>query len=88
MGFYGNPDRSKRPESWAKLKSLKGTLLLPWLAIGDYNEITGLTKKEGGRARTRRQMENFTDAINHCGFREVAFTGSKYTWWSQRSDGT
>lgn len=31
-------------------------------------------------------MENFT--VNHCGFREVAFIGPKYTWWYQRLDGT
>ena len=74
-------------ESWAKLKSLKGTSLLPWLAIRDFNEITGLIKKEGRHARPRRQMENITDAINHCGFREVAFIGPKYTWWYQRSNG-
>ena len=70
-GFYGNPDTAKRLKSWAKLKSLKGMSSLPWLAIGDFNEITGLMEKEGGRARPRRQMENFIDAINYCGFREV-----------------
>ena len=86
--FYGNPDTAKRPESWAKLKSLKGTSSLPWLVIGDFNEITGLTKKEGGCARPKRQMENFIDAINYYGFREVEFRGLKYTWWYHRADGT
>lgn len=33
-------------------------------------------------------MENFTDAINHCGFREVGFIRLKFTWLYQRSDGT
>lgn len=42
MGFYGNPNTVKRLESWAKLKFLKGTSSLPWLAIGDFNEITSL----------------------------------------------
>ena len=45
-GFYGNPDTAKRPESWAKLKHLQGTSSLPWLAIGDFNEIISLTEKE------------------------------------------
>ena len=44
--FYGNPNTAKIPESWAKL--------LPWLAISDFNEITGLTEKEGGQASPRR----------------------------------
>ena len=52
---------------------------LPWLTIGDFNEIKSLTEKEGGQARPRRQMENFIDAINYCGFKEVALTRPKYT---------
>ena len=87
-GFYGNPDTTKRPESWAKLKHLQGTSSLPWLAIGDFNEIIGLTEKEGGRTRPRRQMENFINAINHCGFRDIGFIGLKYTWLYQKLDGT
>ncbi|KAK7838565.1 hypothetical protein CFP56_019489 [Quercus suber] len=48
IGFYGNLEIAKRPESWAKLKYLKGTLSLPWVAIGDFYEITGLSENEGG----------------------------------------
>ncbi|KAK9984587.1 hypothetical protein SO802_034112 [Lithocarpus litseifolius] len=87
-GFYGNPDTVKRPESWAKLKYLKGISSLSWLAIGDFNEITGLMEKERGRARPKRQMEIFTYAIHHCGFQEVDFIGPKFTWLYQQSDGT
>ena len=54
IGFYGNLETVKRPESWAKLKYLKGTLSLPWLAIGDFNEIIGLLEKEGGSMRPRK----------------------------------
>ena len=46
-GFYSNLDTRKRPESWSKLKHLKGTLILPWLTIGDFNELTSLSKNEG-----------------------------------------
>ena len=30
-GFYGEPNTSKRVESWQKMKHLYGTLDLPWL---------------------------------------------------------
>lgn len=59
--FYGNPDTTKRPESWAKLRHLKGTSTLPWLTIGDFNEITRALEKEGGSDRSRQQMMNFID---------------------------
>ena len=88
MGFYGNPDTTKRLESWAKLKFLKGMSSLPWLVIGDFNEITGLSEKEGGQTKSRRQMDIFNDAINHCGFQEVDFIGPRFTWLYQRANGT
>ena len=37
-GFYGNPETSKRKESWDKMKHLGTTSSLPWLVIGDFNE--------------------------------------------------
>ena len=33
-------------------------------------------------------MQNFIDAINYYGFKEVAFTRPKYTLWYQQPDGT
>ena len=54
MGFYGHPDTTKRHESWAKLKHLKRSSSLPWLVIGDFNEIMGLSEKEGESIRPRK----------------------------------
>ena len=63
MAFY---ETDRRPESWAKLKFLKISSSLPWLVIGDFNEIIGLSEKEGGRIRPNRQMELFLEVINFC----------------------
>ena len=38
-GFYGNPKTPKRMESWQLLNSLSSVSQLPWLVIGDFNEI-------------------------------------------------
>ena len=86
-GFYGNPDTAKRSESWAKLRHLKGTLTLSWLTIGDFNEITGASEKEGGSDRPRQQMKNFIDTINFCGFHDLGFNGPKFTWRYHQADG-
>lgn len=86
-GFYGNLDTAKRPESWVKLKHLKGTSALLWLTIGDLNEITGASEKEGGSDKPRQQMKNFIKAINYCGLQDLGFIGPKFTWIYQRVDG-
>ena len=87
MGFYGNLDTAKRPESWAKLRHLKGTSTLPWLTIGDFNEITGTSEKEGGSDKPRQQMKNFIDTINFCRLRDLGFNGLKFTWIYHQGDG-
>ena len=87
MDFYGNLEMAKRPEAWVKLKQLSTTSTLPWIVIGDFNEITGMSKKEGGSARPRQQMTNFVNTINYCGLRDIGFVGPKYTWWYVRRDG-
>ena len=87
-GFYGNPEITRRPESWAKLKHLKGVAALPWLVIGDFIELTSLSEKEGRGGRPQQQMYNFIDVINFCDLRDISFVGPKFTWIYQRADGT
>ena len=87
MGFYGHPDTAKRHESWSKLKHLKCTSSLPWLVIGDFNEIIGLLEKEGGSIRLRKQMVDFVSTIDHCGLCDLGFIGSKFTSLYQTTSG-
>ena len=85
--FYGNPETDRRSESWAKLKFLKNSSSLSWLVIGDFNEIIGLSEKEGGRIRPNRQMELFLEVINFCALRDLGLVGPKFTWLYQQRDG-
>ena len=86
MRFYGHLETGRRPKSWAKLKHLRTTSSLLWLIIGDFNELMGMSKKEGGSNRPRQQMENFVEAVNWCGLRDIGFIGPKFTWLYERSD--
>jgi hypothetical protein len=45
--FYGHPDWTKRHESWALLNHLRSFAPLPWLCVGDFNEITEQSEKMG-----------------------------------------
>ena len=49
--FYGHPKTSQRVESWRLLNSLRDSSHLPWLMIGDFNEIRCQAEKEGGASR-------------------------------------
>ena len=86
-GFYREPSTSKRPEPWLKLKYLNGMSNLPWLIIGDFNEITCVDEKEGGSCRPQQQLGNFMDTVNWCRLKDVGFVGPKFTRLYQRGDG-
>ena len=79
-GFYGQPDTNRREETWTLLESLKHSNNLPWLCLDDYNEIISQTEKSGGDLRPTRQMDRFCSVIHHCGFTDLGYTGSPYTW--------
>ena len=79
-GFYGHPETSKREETWTLHESLGQTNHLPWLCIGDFNEITSQFEKVGGCLRPTRQMDHFCTAIHHCNFIDLGYVGSPFTW--------
>ena len=50
-GFYGAPEVANREHSWSVLRHLSSQFNLPWVCIGDFNEITKLSEKLGGALR-------------------------------------
>ena len=79
--FYGEPDTRNRHESWAKLRRLKSKYTLSWLCVGDFNKITKIDEKFGGRFKPMSQMEAFRDVLDECEFKDLGFVGGKYTWY-------
>ena len=45
--IYGEPRWEHKNLTWEGLRSLHGSLSLPWLALGDFNEILFHHEKEG-----------------------------------------
>ena len=39
--------------------------VLPWLVIGDFNEIIGLSEKEGGSIHPKKQIDDFVSTIDY-----------------------
>nr|KYP70402.1 hypothetical protein KK1_009619 [Cajanus cajan] len=46
---YANPRVELRQQVWAHLRELGGRITLPWLVLGDFNEILLSTECHGGR---------------------------------------
>ena len=60
---------------------------MPWLCAGDFNEITRAHEKLGGRLRSSKQMEDFRDVLDECGFQDLGFNGNKFTWCNGHEEG-
>ncbi|XP_075661151.1 uncharacterized protein LOC142630978 [Castanea sativa] len=86
-GFYGESETTNHHLSWSYLRRLKNRNAIPWLCSGDFNEITRSHEKLGGRNRPARQMEDFRDVLDECGFRDLGFVGGKFTWCNGHPDG-
>ena len=78
--FYGHPETRKREESWKLMERLSHRSNLPWVCMGDFNEIMHAKEKEGGGVRPVRQMRAFCEAINKCQLRDLGYVGSDFTW--------
>lgn len=79
-GFYGNPDERCRAASWDLLRQLNHGQVIPWVVLGDFNEITSSFEKKGGRLRSDRQMRDFRRALEDCNLNDLIFVGRWFTW--------
>ena len=54
--------------------------------MGDFNEIIRQDEKSRGALRSHTQMQQFKDVIDECGFIDLGFEGSKFTWSKRFTD--
>ncbi|XP_024171719.1 uncharacterized protein LOC112177688 [Rosa chinensis] len=79
-GFYGHPTTSERHRTWTLLRELSTQSALPWIVVGDFNEVLHVAEKAGGCVRREGQMQQFRDALAFCDLFDLGFSGSAFTW--------
>jgi hypothetical protein len=75
-------------ESWSLLSLLKNFALIPWLCVGDFNEITHQVKKLGACRCRESQMEDFRNALDDCHLGDMGFTSLRFIWSNKCHDRT
>jgi hypothetical protein len=71
-GFYGEPKRAQRKDSWWLLLFLRNENDLPRLFLGDFNETLHSHEQIGGNER------------HECRFSDLGYSGLPYTWDNRR----
>ncbi|XP_071680095.1 uncharacterized protein [Lolium perenne] len=79
-GMYGEPKWENKYLTWDYLRNLHAQCNMPWLVLGDLNEILYPFEKEGGNPRPLHFMQAFRDALVDCDLSDLGYVGDKFTW--------
>lgn len=72
-GFYGAPERNRRHETWNLLKNLAPRSPLPWVVMGDFNDVLNSDEKRGDQPQPNWLIEGFKEAIEGSDLRDFEF---------------
>ncbi|KAH7848430.1 hypothetical protein Vadar_002675 [Vaccinium darrowii] len=81
---YGCPTKAGKEQVWEDIKEIGRFERLPWLCMGDFNEILSCTDKLGGKSCNQQRIALFHDMLNSCGLVDLEFKGPKFTWRNNR----
>lgn len=63
---YGEAQAQDRYKTWDTLKGMASVSPLPWMCIGDFNEVLRQEEHVGIAQRFNTQMQGFRDTIDVC----------------------
>ena len=78
--FYGEANRGLCYKTCDTMKRLRGESTLPWLCIGDFNEILRQEEQMGPNPHDSAQMGGFREAVDVCGLADLGYKGLDWTW--------
>lgn len=77
-----------RTDLWNYLVSLSSLITLPWIILGDFNQVSNVSEKKGGRPPNSQGMQQFNYMIFECALPDMGFVGPRFTWSNMREGPT
>ena len=77
--IYGEPSWDNKDRTYRLLRDLHAQSSLPWVAIGDFNEILRTEEQFGPNERDSAQMEAFREAADVCALADLGYRGLDWT---------
>ncbi|XP_023926428.1 uncharacterized protein LOC112037832 [Quercus suber] len=78
--IYASPRLAEWGILWSNIEKVGQLHNLPWLMIGDFNEILGGEDKFGRNQINLNKALEFKECLDSCNFVDLGFAGPKYTW--------
>lgn len=79
-GIYGQLKTELKEETWWLLHTLHLQEKLPWVCMGDFNEILYSFEKQGGAPKAQVYKDRFRNALSFCNLNDLGFDGDIFTW--------
>jgi hypothetical protein len=77
--IYASPTYTARIELWTHLQNLRNNIFIPWLMIGDFNEVKSIVEVSGCSFNYSR-ANIFRDMSTHCNMMDLDTEGGIFTW--------
>jgi hypothetical protein len=89
-GIYGEARTNLKHKTWEVMEDLRlqQSLGIPWLCVGDFNEILFHHEKEGGVPRAQACLDRFKLALEKCELHDLGFFGDVFTWRNKQMKGS
>ncbi|KAH7853775.1 hypothetical protein Vadar_006420 [Vaccinium darrowii] len=81
---YGCPVRSGRSKIWEEITRIAKSECLPWMCMGDFNQVLGIADKMGGVCPSQTAISEFHAMISESGLIDLESKGPKFTWRNNR----
>ena len=82
--IYASPRLVERRILWENFKTMAHLHNLPWLMLGDFNEVLCNDDKFGGNHVNLNRALEFKDCLDECNMVDLGFVGPKFTWTNHR----
>ena len=79
-GIYGHLEEELKAKTWRLMRHLHARASLPWVCLGDFNEILSSKVKNGGNLIPMGAMIGFQQTLLHCGLVDFGFNGYRFSW--------
>ena len=86
--MYGEVQISERFKTWDMLKFIKSSSPLPWMCIGDFNEVLHQHEHDGVGDRSPGQIAGFREAVDVCEMADLGLEGKRWTFEKRVAGGS
>ncbi|KAI9080858.1 hypothetical protein K1719_037167 [Acacia pycnantha] len=82
---YVVPYESLKFSLWQDLQRLADHISIPWVVMGDFNDILMSDERVGGADINLGRLRKFQDRVQGCQLNDLGFSGPKFTWRGPRT---